>query len=260
MKHQYNAAIVTGASSGIGAAIARKLCENGTTVYALARDLKALHAVRNELPKSCRTQFMPMKCDISDREVTLKTIAGIFSEAPIDLVIANAGVGHSKNFAEYTWSDIDAVIDTNLRGTINTIRASLASRKDKPLQIVCTTSLAGKIGFPKLSVYSATKFAIEGLVEALRYEYREDEVVFTVLRPGITATSFFSRAGMQDFEKSVKDLKSYYTPEKVAETFVGQLSRKSSIITVGNDKYFLRLLPVIPFKHRFKILDIINKL
>lgn len=260
MMSKYKTIIVTGASSGIGAAIAKKYCMNGSTVYALSRNESKLKEVKENLPKRRQSHFITKKCDVTNREQVVDVFHTIFQEQPVDLMISNAGIGYSKPFTQYTDKEIHSVITTNLTGTINVIRAALKYRKQTPLQVVCTSSLAGKIGFPNMSIYSASKFGLEGLVESLRNEHKEKDVMFTVLRPGITQTSFFKKAGMQDFENSVKDLKCFYSPDKVADMCFNKLSPKTKTIVVGNDKYFLAILPFIPFRYRFKILDIINKL
>ena len=260
MTDNYRTAIITGASSGIGAAISKQLCRNGIVVYALARDTKKLDRVRKELATKYRPNFHSVNCDISDRKKTTNAIRKIYSEKNVDLVICNAGVGLGKRLEEHSWEDIDRIISTNLTGSINILKSCLESREGHITQIVFTTSLAGKIGFPNLSVYSATKFALEGLVESLRNEYDPSQVSFTILRPGITATSFFNTAGMQDFEKSAQGLKSYYSPDKVAEIFINELSKGRKAITIGSDKYFLKILPFVTFGLRFKVLDLINKI
>lgn len=258
--NNFKTIIVTGASSGIGAAIAKKYCMNGSTVYALSRNTTKLQEVKESLPKLLQDQFITKKCDVANREQVATLFQTIFQEQPIDLVFSNAGVGYSKPFTQYSDKEIHSVIATNLTGAINVVRAALKHHKQAPLQVVFTSSLAGKIGFPNMSIYSASKFGLEGLVESLRNEYTEKNVVFTVLRPGITQTSFFKKAGMQNFEKSVKNLKCFYSPDKVADICFNKLSSKTKTIVVGNDKYFLTILPFIPFHYRFKVLDIINKL
>ena len=260
MNKQYKTAIITGASSGIGAAIAKKLCNHGITVYALARNQTLLDEVKASLPVTSRRYFIAQKCDITDKHEVEQVFTKVFIKNPVDLIVSNAGIGFSKKFNSYNDKEICDVINTNLLGNINVIRATLANKGEYFTQVVCTSSLAGKMGFSNLSVYSATKFAIEGLVEALRGEYKDNEVAFTIFRPGITATKFFDKAGMQAFEEGVRNKKNYFTPEKVADIFINNLSPQSRTITVGNDKYFLLILPFIPFRYRFKILDIINKI
>jgi len=261
MKQKYRTAIVTGASSGIGASIAIELAALGTKVYALARNKKTLTDLYSSLPKEVQKNFIITVCDLTDRKKVELIISTIFNnEKIVDLVISNAGIGYNKTVVSHTWDEIDQVIATNLCGTISIVKSSLEHKGSYPLHIVVTSSLAGKIGFPEMPIYSATKFAIEGLIESLRYEYPANEVSLTVLRPGITATSFFAKAGMQGYEESVEKLKSFYTPEHVAKIFLSQLQWGKKVIVVGNDKYFLPLLPFIPFPARFKILGVINKL
>jgi short-subunit dehydrogenase len=256
---KYENIVVVGASSGIGASIVRRFLAEGSTVFGVARDLTKMKGIKKSLPKEQQSRFKIVTCDIRDNTAVKTAINKVFKDAVINLVVANAGVGFGKPLREYTDDEVDTVIDTNLRGTIAVVRASLAARKQGALQIVCTTSLAGKVGFPEMSIYSASKFGIEGFIESLRHEYDPGEVAFTILRPGITATPFFKKAGMEAFQESVKDLKSYYSPDKVADIFYEKLSPKVRVITVGNDKYFLAMLPFIPFKYRFKVLDLVNK-
>lgn len=261
MKQNYKKAIVTGASSGIGASIANELVNSGAKVYALARNKKDLMGIQSGLPAKVQKNFIVTVCDVADEKKVELVIGKIFkNEKKIDLVISNAGVGYSKAIVNHTWDEVDQVIATNLCGTINIIKSSLEYKGSHPLHIVATSSLAGKMGFPEMPIYSATKFAIEGLIESLRYEYPKDEVSLTVLRPGITATPFFAKAGMQGFKESVENLKSFYTPDRVAKLFLSQLKWGKKVIVIGNDKYFLPLLPFIPFSARLKVLDVINKL
>lgn len=258
--HNYKAVIVTGASSGIGAEIANIFCTNGSLVFAVARNTKKLEIVRNNIPKKYRSKFVIKKCDVSKAKDVEKCIKSIFNQTNVDLVVSNAGIGYSKPFMSYTAKEIDDVLTTNIQGAINITQSCLANRKKQRTQIVYTSSLAGRIGFPNMSIYSASKFALEGFVESLRGEYPRDDVTFTLLRPGITRTPFFKKAGMEKFEESVKDLKSCYTPEEVAAEFYNKISPDTEVIVVGNDKYFLKILPFTPKKYRFHVLDFINKL
>lgn len=257
---KYNCAIVTGASSGIGAAITMRMCMNGTKVYAIARSVADLSALKKTLNKQHQNNLVLINCDVSSRTQVDRAFRNIMKLDSIDLVVSNAGVGVHKRFIDHSQVDINKVLNTNLSGNINVIKATLKYKKEHFVQIVCTSSLAGKIGFSEMSIYSATKFALEGMIESLRNEYNPKDVLFTIFRPGITGTPFFKKADMQDFEDSVKNSKSFYAADKVAEILLTKLNHNATTIIVGNDKFFLRLLPFIPFKFRFKILDIINKI
>jgi short-subunit dehydrogenase len=255
------AVVITGASSGIGAAIAKQLCEKGITTYALARGTAQLEQVKKTLPQDKQEYFIPVTCDISSTSEVNAAFKDIFAKNKIDMVVNNAGIGFNNDFLAFSDAEIDQVIATNIRGTISVTRAALNNRDPiRHLQIVNTTSLFGRIGCPQLSIYSASKFAVEGLTESLRLEFTNEAVGFTVLRPGITDTAFFGKAGMEQFQEKVKDLKSYFSPDQVATIFLARLRRDSKAIVVGNDKIFLALLPFIPFSKRFNVLDLVNKL
>lgn len=258
---KYKEVIITGASSGIGEALAKKYLRSGASVYALSRSRTRLTIVKNKLPKKLQKNFYVYKCDVSDNSQVKVVINRVFKDANPDLVINNAGIGYSERLTKLTDKQISQIIGTNLKGTIYVTKESLRARKkNRPLHIVNVTSLGGKIGFPKLSIYSASKFAVEGFTESVRRDHKDENVYFTILRPGITDTNFFDKANMKDFKDKVKNLKSFYSPDKVADLFIKELNINKKEITIGNDKVFLRLMPFVPFKYRFKLLDIVNKI
>lgn len=255
----YKCAIITGASSGIGAAIAKELCNRDILVLGVARNKANLDQVKRSLPKAKQKLFRPLIADISKRE-DVKRINLVGKNAGVDLLINNAGAGLSLTLEKHTPADVHNIIATNLIGTTMLSHGLLLSRPSKkPLHIVFVTSLAGKIGFPDLSVYSATKFALEGLAESLRYEYANKPVRITVLRPGVTDTNFFNIAGMKNYYNSVKGSSKIHSAESVALKLINNLDTNNGVIMVGADKLFLKVLPFIPFRKRFKILGLTNK-
>ncbi|HSW74735.1 MAG TPA: SDR family NAD(P)-dependent oxidoreductase [Candidatus Saccharimonadales bacterium] len=260
-KLPYKRAIITGASSGIGAEIALQLCQAGVIVYAVARTKSKLQEVQKQLSKTQQKRFIVLAKDLQSATDIEEILHETTSNGPIDLLVNNAGVGFSKRFEELSPHEIETMIATNLIGPVRLTHGILKKHDQaQPLQIVFVTSLAGKVGFGELSVYSATKFALEGIGEALRMEYTNTPISITVLRPGITDTAFFHKAGMSDFKRSVEGTKSFYSAQQVATEFLGKITACPPAIVVGNDKYFLKLLPFIPFRHRFKILNIVNKI
>lgn len=257
----YTTAIVTGASSGIGEEFAKQLCSMGTKVIAVGRNKKRLLEIEQNLPKESMKLFIPFVADLTKTLDIKRLVEKARSEGPIDLLINNAGIGFSQPFEKMNSGQIVSTLQTNLAGPIELTQGILQLHSNKNrLHIAFVTSLAGKIGFGGLSVYSATKFAIEGLCESLRVEYSDKPVDITVVRPGIVDTNFFDRSGMNDFRESVKNSKSFYPASRVARESLQRLKSRPSYITIGNDKYFLKLLPFIPFKWRFTVLDLVNKL
>src|SRR5438128_27804 len=104
---QYKVSLVTGASSGIGAAIARQLAEKDIKVYALARSGERLDAVRGALQESQRQYFIPIICDITNRQKIADAIRQLDHQEGIDLLINNAGLGFGKRFQDYTDTETD---------------------------------------------------------------------------------------------------------------------------------------------------------
>ncbi len=258
-KLNYKCAIVTGASSGIGAAIAKELCSHDILVLGVARNKANLDQVKLSLPKEQRKLFRPLIADISKQE-DVKKISLVAKKNGVDLLINNAGVGLSAPFEKHTPADVQNIITANFTGTSMLSHSLLLTRPSKKsLHIVFVSSLAGKIGFPELSIYSATKFALEGLAESLRYEYVNMPVRITVLRPGVTDTNFFNNAGMKNYYDSVKGANKIHSAESVALKLINNLDTNNGVVTVRADKLFLRVLPFIPFSKRFNILELTNK-
>lgn len=258
---KYKEVIITGTSSGIGEALAKKYLRSGAKVHGLGRSMPRLHKAKNRLPEKLQKNFYLYKCEVSDFSQVKHALGKIFKDADPDLVINNAGIGYSKSLTKLTDKQINQIIDTNLKGTIYMTKVLLRLRDEaKPLHIVNVSSLAGKIGFLDMSIYSASKFAIEGFSESMRREYQNENVYFTVLRPGITDTNFFDKANMKDFKKEVKNLKSFYSPDRVADLFAKQLHHGKKEITIGNDKFFIKIVKFVPYKYKFKLLDIVNRI
>ena len=258
---EYNTALVTGASSGIGAAIARQLCLADVQVLAVGRSKDRLEKVRSSLPKKKQRLFLPVVGDLANKKDITQILKQGATYSPVDLLVNNAGTGYCDRFENIPDEAIENTVSTNLIGHILLTKGMLKQRlPDTPMHVVFVTSLFGKIGFENLSVYSATKFALEGLCEALRIEYENTSVDITVLRPGITNTNFFKVAGMEDFHNSVKGTKALHSPDSVAKALLVNADKRPNSIIVGNDKYFIPLIPFIPFKYRLKVLNIINKI
>jgi short-subunit dehydrogenase len=128
--------------------------------------------------------------------------------------------------------------------------------KNKSGHIIFVTSLAGKMGFPGLSAYSASKFGVEGLAESIRREVSSNNVAVTVLRPGVTDTEFFENANMQEFQKQRKEAGTLHPASKVANELVSKIHKLPNEIVIGNDKWFLRIMPFVPEKLRFAVLGL----
>jgi len=250
-------AIVTGASSGIGREIAITLAQEGVNVLAVARRKDRLHNLET-LSKNFVGKIFPFSTDLRDRNSHLAIVSkAITLFGKIDLLINDAGVGNNAKFESIKVSTIDKIIQTNLMAPIFLTKEVLPLMlKRQSGHIVFVSSLAGKLGFPELSVYSASKFAIEGLAESIRREIGNRNVAVTLLRPGVTDTEFFEKANMKNYYINAKKENRLHSPSSVATELLNEIHKKPNAIVVGSDKWYLRLLPFIPEKYCFKVLDL----
>lgn len=190
-------AIVTGASSGIGAAFSKDLIKKGVTAYGLARSKDKLNRVQSELGG----QFIPVVMDITDHESIKSWVKDTFNEnhRP-DVLINNAGLGRFSNVDELSLEEWHTMINTNLSGIFYITRLIVPLMKENRniCHIVNIASIAGKIGNPQISGYNATKFGVRGFSESLFKELRYDGIKVTCFYPGSIATNFFNNAeGME---------------------------------------------------------------
>lgn len=191
-------ALVTGASTGLGQAIAEQLIEAGATVYGLARSkdrLDSLHDTHGDAFVSC-------PADVRDQEAVEAIVERIKSDAGrLDILVNNAGLGRFGAVDEMPVEDWDVQHDTNLRGlylcTRTVVPVMRAQNEDTGFggHIVNIASIAGLIGNPNISAYNATKFGVRGFSQALMKEVRSAGIRVSCLYPGSIETEFFDRAG-----------------------------------------------------------------
>jgi short-subunit dehydrogenase len=184
-------AIITGASSGLGAALARRLGAPGQRLSLIARDRERLDAVAADcIEAGAETDIRP--CDVTDADGMEHCIAACDAIAPIDLVIANAGIGGAASLARNgSESPVAArrIIETNLIGVINTI-APVAPRMSERRRghIVIVSSIAGLIGLAQSPSYCASKAALRTYGESLRRLMASSGVKVSVVSPGFVDT------------------------------------------------------------------------
>lgn len=187
--------MVTGASSGIGEAISRKLAEQGMRVALLARRLDNLKRIAADISKDGGLA-VPIACDVCDRTSVLEAINHVrTSLGEIDVLVNNAGVmyyGEMKNPRIDEWNK---QVDLNCKGVLNCLEPILpAMVVAKKGHIINITSNAGRRGFPGLAVYSGTKFFVEGLSQALRQEVSPNGIKVTTIQPGDVGTELLSHS------------------------------------------------------------------
>lgn len=186
-------AIVTGASSGLGADFSRRLTQKGATVYGLARRGERL----NELKQQLGSGFHPVEMDITDEDAVRNWVAATFDQTLPDILVNNAGIGKFGPVDELTSTDWHTMINLNLNAVFYLTSAVTPLLKKNPdvCHIVNIASIAGKMGNANISGYNATKYALGGMSDALMKELRHDGIKVTCLYPGSIATEFFTHSG-----------------------------------------------------------------
>ncbi|MCQ8857375.1 SDR family oxidoreductase [Plesiomonas shigelloides] len=187
MKDSKSLIVITGASSGIGAATARLLSSRGYPLLLLARRVDRLQALN--LPNTLCCQV-----DITDGEAVKAAIAQAEAQfGPVDALINNAGVMLLGNMAEQDPKEWQQMLDVNVSGLLNGIHAVLKGmRERKSGTIINISSIAGRKTFPDHGVYCGTKFAVHAITEGLREEVAMDNVRCITIAPGAVETELLS--------------------------------------------------------------------
>ncbi|MBB5467339.1 NAD(P)-dependent dehydrogenase (short-subunit alcohol dehydrogenase family) [Paraburkholderia sp. CI2] len=180
--------LITGASSGLGRGLTEKLLARGDGVVATLRRPGAL----DDLRKQHGDRLEVVTCDLTNVDAIRAAVAQAFAAlARIDVVVSNAGYGLFGAAEELDDTQIARQIETNLTGSIQLIRAVIPRlREQGGGRIVQVSSEGGRIGYPAFSIYHATKWGIEGFVEAAAQEVGPFGIDFVIMEPGPTRTNF----------------------------------------------------------------------
>ena len=211
-------AVVTGASRGIGAAVARLLHARGVNLGLASRSGDDL-GLDGAVAQPCDVRRLDDLVSLCDR--TAERFGSI------DILVANAGVGAYGPFLELSEAHVDEMVDVNLKGTIHAVRAALPRMLEQGEgDIVAVASVAGLRAFPHESVYNASKFGQVGFIRSLDHELREHGIRCTNIAPGGVATDFALDEGRG---RSEDVLAGMLTPEEVADVVVFALTRPRSM-------------------------------
>ena len=191
--------IVTGASAGIGQATAVSLTQSGAHVVITARREARLQSLATELAYSPGT-VLAISGDIQDESFAQTLVARTVAKfGRVDVLINNAGLGHRSPLADMPLTDMQTIWNTNVTGLMATTQAAVAQMKQQGSgQIINVSSIVGQRPLPSSGVYCASKTAVNFLSRSLRMELKPDNIIVTLVYPGLTATEFASaRLGEQ---------------------------------------------------------------
>lgn len=184
-------ALITGGSKGIGYGVAEVLMAEGMKVAITSRSQKAADEAAHKLNKTGKGEAFGIECDVRDFESQKESVRKTIKKfGKIDLLFANAGLGHFASIEDMTPEQWNEVIDTNLTGVFYSIKASVDELKKSKGFIITLSSLAGTNFFPNGSAYNASKFGLTGFTQSVMLDLRQYGIRVSTIMPGSVATHF----------------------------------------------------------------------
>ncbi len=238
--------IITGASSGIGRACAIAFARAGANVVLAARDDEKLGIVA-QFCMSINAPFLLVKTDVTS-EIECRNLVEKSAElfGGIDVLVNNAGITMRALFADCDLEVIRRVMEVNFWGTVYCTKFAMPYLLKSKGSVVGVSSIAGITGLPGRTGYSASKFAMEGFLEALRVENLKTGLHVLTLRPGYTSSDIRNRALSKDGlaqGESPLDENKIMTPEQVANKLIAGISsrkRTLSLTSEGKSAIFIK--------------------
>ncbi len=226
-------AVVTGASSGIGEAIARDLAVHGATVVATARRKDRLDALA-----ASTANVHSIECDVADADSVRSMVAEVMTRfGRIDILVNNAGIGLTGYATQITLDEWKQMVDVNVMGVLNCSHIALshlvaAAKGPRGVaDIVNISSVAGRKALPGSSVYAATKFAVNAFSDGLRQELASKHVRVSIVAPGMTESEMIYKIRPDLLEKIRASLEAMpsMTAAEVAETVSFVVTRPAGV-------------------------------
>jgi short-subunit dehydrogenase len=251
MKLNDKIVIITGASSGIGKSLATELAKRGANLILAARQYVTLCEIAQELEKNYQIKAVAVQCDVTieeDCEYLIKQTLTTFGK--IDILINNAGISMRALFKDADIKVLKSVMDVNFWGTVYCTKYALPEILKTKGSIVGVSSIAGYKGLPGRSGYSASKFAMNGFLDALRVENLKTGVHILTACPGFTASNIRNTAldkdGTQQGESTLHEEK-MMTSDEVAKIIADGIENRSrTLIMTGQGKLTVFLNKFLP--------------
>ncbi|OUV76113.1 MAG: short chain dehydrogenase [Flavobacteriales bacterium TMED123] len=252
--------IITGASSGIGKAIAFSLAKNDNKLVLAARNLQKLSTITKEI-KAKKIAVLSVVTDVAIKKECKNLIDKCMSEyGRIDILINNAGISMRSLFNETNLKVLERVINTNFWGTVFCTKYALPYLLKTKGSLVGVSSIAGHIGLPERSAYSASKFAMHGFLESVRSENMENDLHVLIACPGFTASNIRKSALTKDGStqnESPRNEQKMMSAEQVADHIVRAIKcRKDNLtlsvngkIAVWLNRFFPKIAKRLVFNH-----------
>lgn len=252
-------AVLTGATGGIGRAIALQLAPQCSSLILMGRDTEKLEALKNEL-SNLAVSVQIVSGDLCEDSTSVRLMGAVLAQQGINLLINNAGISLFKSFEDQTDEGITQLMLTNLISPMLLCKQLLPLLKKEPSQIINIGSIFGYLGFPGFSSYCASKFGLRGFSQSLRRELSDTSVSVRYFAPRATKTSINSDQMMQMNAELKTDAD---TPDFVAKEFMRFLGGDAWEKKLGfKESFFVlmnNLFPEVPDKAIQGQLSIIKK-
>ena len=200
--------LITGGSKGIGYGVAEALVKEGSKVAITSRSQKAAEEAASRLSDAGVGEAIGIQADVRDSKAQQKAVDMVLKKwGALDVLIANAGLGHFGNIETLTEEQWNETIDTNLTGVFYSIKAAIPELKKSKGYIITMASLAGTNFFAGASAYNASKFGLVGFSQAAMLDLRSYGIKVTTIMPGSVATEFSSNSkGDESWKIQPEDL------------------------------------------------------
>ncbi|MBL4594833.1 MAG: SDR family oxidoreductase [Flavobacteriales bacterium] len=255
--------IITGASSGIGEACAVAFANKGANVVIAARNMDKLTNVAHQITK-IGVEVLVVKCDVSIKEDCKNLMEQTISKfGKIDVLINNAGISMRAIFNEMELNVLEKVMAINFYGTVYCTKYALPHILKSKGSVVGVSSIAGYVGLPARTGYSASKFAMQGFLDALRTENLRTGLHVMVACPGFTASNIRNTALSSDGsaqKETPRDETKMMTAEEVANYIVSGVEKKKRTLVLTSQgklvvflsKFFPKFVEKQVFNHMAK--------
>lgn len=229
--------LVTGASSGIGKALAHDWARRGARLALLARRKDLLDAVAAE----CHVPCVTFECDVTNDEQVERAITGTLHEfGRIDTVVANAGFGVMGSVERLRLDDFHRQFDTNVFGVLRTVKATLGALRSSRGRLALVGSVNGFVSLPGTAAYAMSKFAVRALCDALRGELAPDGISVTHVAPGFVESQIRLRTRKGELAPGRKDPIPHFfvmTAPKAAHQIVDAIeARRAEVVLTRTGK------------------------
>ncbi|EJL88242.1 short-chain alcohol dehydrogenase [Herbaspirillum sp. CF444] len=227
-------ALVTGASSGIGAATAKKLAFYGVKVGLAARRLDRLQSLADEI-NAAGGDAVAIEMDVTDQASVDRGVQKLLQQyGTIDIAFNNAGLMPISDISSLKVNEWHRMVDVNLKGLLNTVAAVLPTMQEKKSgHIINTSSIAGRKTFPGLGVYCATKHAVAAFSDILRMEVAPKyNIRVTSVQPGAVESELFEHISDANYRRQMEQLKEQMTflkSEDIADSIVFALQAPNHV-------------------------------